>query len=122
MEKLRLGDVDGAVESARTVVTEVRETGAAIWDAHSTSVLVEALLQRSGEADLEEAHVAIDRLAAMPTDPGLVLHEICLLRLRTLLARALGDETGFRRFRDRYHALATSMGFEGQMKLADAMA
>lgn len=122
MEKLRLGDVDGAIESARTIATEVRETGAAIWYAHSTSVLVEALLRRRGDADLEEAHVAIDRLAALPTDPGLVLHETCLLRLRALLAKAHGDETGYRRFRDRYHALATSLGFEGQMKWADAMA
>jgi adenylate cyclase len=97
MEKLRLGDVDRAIESARTVTTEVRETGAAIWDGLSMSVLVEALLQRCGEADLEEAHVAIDRLAGLPIDPGLVLHETCLLRLRALLARAHGDETGYRR-------------------------
>ena len=122
MEKLRLGDVDGAIESARTVATEVRETGAAIWDAHSTSVLVEALLQRGGDADLEEAHVAIDRLAALPTDPGLVVHETSLLRLRALLARAHGEEAGYQAYRDRYRALATSLGFEGQMKWADAMA
>ena len=121
MEKLRLGDIDGAIESARTVGVDVHESGAVIWDAFSTSVLVEALVQRSGEADLEEAHAAIDRLAAVPTDPGFVLHETCLLRLRALLARARGDETGYRGFRDRYRALATSLGFEGQMKWAEAM-
>jgi adenylate cyclase len=122
MEQLRLGDVDGAIESARAVVTEVRESDAAIWAALSTTVLVEALLQRGGEADLEEVQVAIDRLAALPTDPGLVLHQTCLLRLRALLARVHGDETGYRGYRDRYRALATSLGFEGQMKWADAMA
>jgi adenylate cyclase len=122
MEKLRLGDVEEAIESARAVVTEVRESGAAIWAAFSTTVLVEALLQRCGEADLEEAQVAIDALAALPSDPGLVLHETSLLRLRALLARAHGDETGYRDYRDRYRALATSLGFEGQMKWAFAMA
>jgi adenylate cyclase len=121
-EKLRLGDVDKAIESARTVATEVRETGAAIWDAHSTRVLVDALVQRCGEGDLKEAQVAIDRLAALPTDPGLVLNETCLLRLRALLARAHGDDTAYRRLRDRYHARVTSLGFEGQMQWADAMA
>jgi adenylate cyclase len=64
----------------------------------------------------------IDALAALPTDPGLVLHETCLLRLRALLATVHGDETGYRGYRDRYRALATSLGFEGQMKWADAMA
>jgi adenylate cyclase len=58
MEQLRLGDVDGAIESARAVVAEVRESGAAIWAALSTTVLVEALLQRGGEADLKEVQVA----------------------------------------------------------------
>jgi hypothetical protein len=42
--------------------------------------------------------------------------------LRALLARVHGDETGYRGYRDRYRALATSLGFEGQMKWADAMA
>jgi adenylate cyclase len=38
-----------------------------------------------------------------------VVNEIWLLRLRALLAR------------DRYRALATSLGFEGHMKWAEAM-
>jgi adenylate cyclase len=121
MAKLRLGDVDGAIVSARTVGADVRESGAVIWHALSTSVLVEALVHRRGEADLEEARMTIERLAAVPTDPGFVLHETCLLRLRALLARARGDETGYRGYRDRYRALATSLGFEGQMRWAEAM-
>jgi adenylate cyclase len=100
----------------------VRETGAAIWDAHATHVLVDALVQRHREGDLEEAQVAVDRLAALPTDPGSVPNETCLLRLRALLARAHGDEAAHRRLRDRYRARETSLGFEGQMQWADAMA
>ena len=87
----------------------------------ATTVLVEALLRRGADGDLQDAQAAIDRLAAVPTDPGFVLHEIWLLRLRALLARAHGDEAGYRDYRDRYRTMATSLGFEGHMALAEAM-
>jgi len=70
------------------MVDELFNCGGCIWTALATSVLVEALLQRGGEGDLDEAESAIDQLAAVPTDPGFVVHEISLLRLRALLARA----------------------------------
>ena len=57
----------------------------------------------------------------MPVDPGFVLHEIFLLRLRALLARARCDEAGYRDYRDRYRKLATELGFEGHIALAEAM-
>jgi hypothetical protein len=60
-------------------------------------------------------------LAAAPADEGLVIREIWLLRLRALLARTHGDDTAYRDYRDRYCALATSLGFEGHMKWAEAM-
>jgi adenylate cyclase len=120
-EKARLGDVDSAIELARTVVDDLFDSGGCIWTALAAGVLVEALLQRGGDADLEEAQAAIERLAAVPTDPGFVLHEITLQRLRALLARALGDEEAYRDYRDRYRAMATSLGFEGQMAWAEAM-
>jgi adenylate cyclase len=50
-----------------------------------------------------------------------VIREVWLLRLRALLARANGDEESYRDYRDRYRALATSLGFEGHMKWAEAM-
>ena len=50
-----------------------------------------------------------------------MLHELPLLRLRALLAKAHGKEAGYRDYRDRYRALATSLGFEGHMKWAEAM-
>jgi adenylate cyclase len=83
--------------------------------------LVESLLRRGADADLQEAHAAVDRLAAVPTDHRFVLHEIWLQRLRALLARAHGDEAAYREYRDRYRAMATSLGFEGHMKWAEAM-
>jgi adenylate cyclase len=120
-EKARLGDLDGAIALARTVVDDLFDSGGCIWSALATTVLVEALVQRGGEADPADAQAAIDRLAAIPTDPGFVLNEITLLRLRALLARTHGDEARYREFRDRYCAKATSLGFEGAMALAEAM-
>ena len=61
------------------------------------------------------------RLATAPVDEGLVTREISLLRLRALLARARGDETGYRDYWDRYRAMAASLGFQGHMKWAEAM-
>ena len=87
----------------------------------AATVVVEALLQRGTDADLREAEATIERLAAVPTDPGFVLHELPLLRLRALLARAHGDDTSYREYRGGYRNMATSLGFEGHMKWAEAM-
>jgi adenylate cyclase len=49
------------------------------------------------------------------------MNHIWLLRLRALLAQAQGDEDAYRDYRDRYRAMAKSLGFEGHMKWAEAM-
>ena len=46
---------------------------------------------------------------------------ITLLRLRSLLAKAHGDEAAYRDYRDRYRAMAESLGFEGHIDWAKAM-
>jgi hypothetical protein len=53
----------------------------------------------------------IARLEVAPAE-GSVIRNVWLLRLRALLARARGDEAGYRDYRDRYRAMATSLGFE----------
>jgi adenylate cyclase len=68
-----------------------------------------------------EAEAAIARLATARTDDELVIREVTLLWLWALLARARGDEDAYRDYRDRYRAMATSLGYEGQMKWAEAM-
>ncbi len=73
-------------------------------------------------ADLDAAQAAIDWLAAVPTEPGYVLFEIPLLRLRALLASARGDEAGYRHYLDRYRTRAHESGFEGHIAMAQAMA
>jgi adenylate cyclase len=117
----RLGDLDGAIELARTALDGLFTTEAALWIARSTSVLFETLLQRGSSADLHEAQAAIDRLAAFPVEPGFVLHDIWLLRLRALMAQAQGDDGAYRDYRDRYRKMATELVFEGHMVWAEAM-
>ncbi len=82
---------------------------------------METLLDRGADDDVAEAEAAIERLAAAPADDGLVIRETWLLRLRALVARAHGDDTAYRDYRDRYHEMATSLGFEGHMACAEAM-
>jgi len=120
-EKARTGDVDGAIELARAVVDYTFDAGDVLSLGEAVRVLAEALLQRGTSADLKEAQAAFDRLAAEPTDPGFVLFEVPLLRLRALLARAHGDAATYAQFRDRYRDMAKTLGFEGHIALAEAM-
>ena len=115
------GEVQGAIESARSIVDRLFENGEMFVRGAATAALVESLLRGGSDSDLLEAEAAIERLAAVPTDPGFVLNEIPLLRLRALLARAHGDDTAYRDYRDRYRAMAKSLGFEGHMAWAEAM-
>jgi adenylate cyclase len=76
---------------------------------------------RHCDEDLDEAQTVIDNLAATPTEPGYVYHELPLLRLNAMLAKARGDEERYRDCRDRYRARAESTGLEGHIALAHAM-
>ncbi|MGE5697880.1 MAG: ATP-binding protein [Candidatus Sericytochromatia bacterium] len=120
-EKALLGDIDGAIALAQSVVDGLFDSGGSVSMALATSVLVDALLQRGEQGDFEDARAAINRLEAVRTDPGFVLHEITLLRLRALLARARADESAYFDYRDRYRAMAKSIGFEGHIAWAEAM-
>ena len=119
--KAHNGDTGAAIEIAGATVGQLFDSGEMIFRGPASTVLAESLLRRGTAQDLQEAQAAVDRLAAVPTDPGFVLNEIQLLRMRALLARAHGDEAAYRDYRDRYRALATSLGFEGHMKWAEAM-
>jgi hypothetical protein len=121
-EMARRGDGDDAIPLMRAALDHLfREGQLLVWGTPATGVLVQTLLDRAADGDVAEAAAAIERLAAVPTDPGFVLNEIALLRMRALLARARGDETGYRDYRDHYRAMATSLGFEGHMKWAEAV-
>ena len=121
-ERARRGDSDGAIPLMRAAVDHLfREGQLPGWGVPVTRVLVETLLDRGAEGDLAEAEAAIERLAAAPADEGLVIRDIWLLRLHALLARAHGDDAGYRDYRDRYRDMATSLGFEGHIDWAEAM-
>ncbi|MDT5092766.1 MAG: hypothetical protein QOH60_2129 [Mycobacterium sp.] len=117
----RDGDLDRAIDLARTTVEYFDETGEMTSRGPAVTVLVESLLQRGGDGDLAEAEAAIERLTEVPTDPGFVLHELPLLRLRALTARARGDEARYRDFTDQYSKMANDLGFEGHMAIAATM-
>jgi adenylate cyclase len=121
-ERARSEDLDGAIDLATTILVEQFDTGEMIFRGPATTVLVEALLSRGSAADIKDAQCAIDRLAAVPTEPGFVLHELPVQRLRALLARAHGDEPGYQQFLQRFRAKAAEADFEGYLAQAEAMA
>jgi hypothetical protein len=120
-EMARRGDRDDALPIMRAAVDDLFREGQLEWGIPATGVLVETLLDRATDGDVAEAEAAIERLAVAPADEGLVIREVWLLRLRALLARTRGDEAAYRDFRDRYRAMAASLGFEGHMQWAEAM-
>ena len=121
-EKARSGDLDTAIAMAQTVIDEQFDTGEMIFRGPATAVLVEALMSRGAAGYVDVAEQALNRLAAVPTDPGFVLHELPLLRLKAMLARVRGDEPRCQYFLARFRAKALEAGFEGYLAQADAMA
>jgi class 3 adenylate cyclase len=120
-ERARRGDCDGAIPRMREAVDDLFRAGQ-LWSCiGATAILVETLLDRGAKGDVTEAEAAIERLAIARADEGLVMRDIWLLRMRALLARAHGDEEAYRDYRDRYRATATSLGYVGHMKWAEAM-
>jgi class 3 adenylate cyclase len=121
-ERALRGDRNDAIPLMRAAADHLFRQGQLLgWGIPATGVLVETLLDRSADGDVAEAEAAIERLASAPADEGLATREIWLLRSRALLARANGDDTAYRDYRDRYRAMAKSLGFEGHMKWAEAM-
>jgi adenylate cyclase len=118
----RSGDLDGAIDLATTVLAEQFDTGEMVFRGPATTVLAEALLARGCVGDIADAQRAVDRLAAVPTEPGFVLHELPVLRLRALIARAHGDEPGYQQFREGFRIKAQEADFEGCLAQAEAMA
>ena len=121
-EKARRGDHDDAIPLMRAAVDHMfREGRLLLWGSAATGVLVETLLDRGTDGDVLEAEAAIIRLADAPAEDGLAIRDIWLLRLRTLLARARGDDVTYRDLASRYCAMAESLGFEGHIAWAKAM-
>jgi ATP/maltotriose-dependent transcriptional regulator MalT len=119
-ETARRGDHDAAIAVMRQAVDELRE-GYPFYGVWATGVLMETLLERAAEGDLTEAQEAIDWIANVAAEHNSAVLAITLLRLRALLSRARGDEMDYRDYRDRYRAMAKSLGFEGHVDWAENM-
>lgn len=114
-EHARSGDLDGAVASATTVLAEQFDCGEMIFRGPAATVLVEALLSRGGAGDIVAAERAVDRLATVPTEPGFVLFELPVLRLRALLARTRGDEPEHQQLSQRCRTLAQQADYQAYL-------
>jgi adenylate cyclase len=120
-EHARAGDLDGAIALSRVVLEELFVSGDVLGLGQATAVLGGLLLLRGTDTDAREVQALIDRLMAVPTEPGFVVHDIWLLRVRALLARAKGDADGYRDLVAGYRKMADDLGFEGHIALAEAM-
>ena len=117
-EKARTGHLDEAIKASERMITEQLEAGVMLYLGVTTAILVQALLRRNGPDDLDSAQAAFDRLASTPTEPGFVLYELPLRRMRSLLAQARGDDQGSQTFGRAYLELARELGFEGHLAIA----
>lgn len=120
-ETARGGDRDAAIAVMRQAVHDLRSAENVFYGVWGIGVLVETLLERAAESDLADAEEAIHWLAGLQADQGSAMCEITLLRLKTLLSRARGDEVVYRVLASRYSAMAESLGFEGHVDWTRAM-
>ena len=120
-ETARRGDPDAAIEVMRQAVDELHQARNLFYGVWGASVLLEALLERGTQDDVNEAQKAIDGLTILWVEDGSAMREITLLRLRALVTRARGDNVAYRDLVSRYRAMAESLGFEGHIAWAKAM-
>ena len=116
----KLGDVDASIPLMRDAANKLFETGQLAFCSAASGILVETLLKRDTDANISEADAAIERLAETVVD-DVPVRDIWLLRMRALLAQARGDDNAYRDYRDRYRAMAKTLGFEGHIAWAEAM-
>jgi hypothetical protein len=121
-ERARCGERHDTISLMRAAADHLfREGRLVAWGIPATGVLVETLLDGGTAGDVAEAEAALERMAVMPADDGLVMRDIWLLRSRALLARARGDAATYAQFRDRYRDKAKVLDFEGHIAWAKAM-
>ncbi|AGB25626.1 adenylate/guanylate cyclase family protein [Mycobacterium sp. JS623] len=114
-------DIDRAVDQARAATDELFNSGNFINCDTATGIFVELLLARGTPDDRVEAEAAVHRLSGLEVGHAWAVRDVTMLRLGALLARARGDDSTYRDFRDRYRAMANDLGFEGHIALAAQM-
>ncbi|AKK26570.1 AAA family ATPase [Mycobacterium sp. EPa45] len=120
-ERARFGDPDAALPSMRAALDILYREDRWGWLIAGLGILVETLVERSSDGDLTEAEEAVKVLEASRPQHDSAILDITILRLRTMLVKARGDESTYRLMANNYLARATSLGFEGHIAWAEAM-
>ena len=105
----------------RAAIDDLFHAGQLAYCIPATGFLVETLLERGADGDVAEAEAAIDRLAAAPGRRGAGDTRRLAAAAACAAGPRHGDEAAYRDYRDRYRAMATSLGFDGHMAWAEAM-
>jgi adenylate cyclase len=120
-EMARTGDLDGAIEAARSILARMSDTGEMLSRGGISATLVELLLTRGRDADRREARNVLNALDAARDHDGYALNEMMSLILHALMSAVEGDEIAYRDFAERLRLRATSLDAVGFIALADAM-
>jgi tetratricopeptide (TPR) repeat protein len=119
-ERAGSGDLDGGIESARSILTRMSDTGEMMSRGGVAATLIELLMTRGGQADLREAHDLLDSITELNSS-GYALDQMVSFLIRAFLAQVEGDTTAYRDFAQRFGTMATSLDAEGFMAMAKAM-
>jgi adenylate cyclase len=121
-EKAERGETDLALQQLRASYAEMSSPGQYGNTDMAVAAMVETLLGRGHQGDIEEAAAVLEDFAGAVSAQGTwASRDLTIQRLRALLARARGDEAAYREFRDRYRTVANDLGYEGHMLWAAAM-
>jgi len=121
-EQAERGETDVAVQQLRAIYAEISSPGHYGFTDMAVAAMVETLLGRGHQSDIEDAAAVLDDFAEEVSAAGTwASRDLTIQRLRAMLARARGDEAAYRELRDRYRATANDLGFEGHMAWAAAM-
>jgi class 3 adenylate cyclase len=115
------GDLDGAIVQLRSAADDAFASGNFANAEAVVFWLVDKLLARGDEGDVDAAEAAVDRLAAALPHASGTYSALVALRMHALVARARGDEPTYRELVERYRGMAKSFGLERSMAWAEAM-
>jgi adenylate cyclase len=119
-ERAAGGDLDGAIESARSILSRMSDSGEKMSRGGVAATLIELLLTRGGAADLREVHDVMDSIAEL-SSPRYALDQMVSCLVHTIVAQVEGNEAAYRDFAEHFRTVATSLGAEGFVAIAEAM-
>lgn len=110
-----------AIPRLRAAIESMRSTGNVANIDLAASLLVDTLIERRTDDDLNEAESLIENWLDPIYDQAPAARDVMSIRTRTLLAHARGDVASYRELKKRYRDLAISLGFEGHRAWAEAL-